>query len=126
MIHFILLINKIMKRCKACGNKVTPFLSLGKMPLANNFLIEKEILNEKKYDLTVGFCNHCFLVQLMKIVSPEDLFRDYIYFSSTSSTILNHNKSTSKYLMDRLALSNKSLVLEIASNDGALLQFFKE
>ena len=110
--------------CRLCKNKVTPFFSLGKMPLVNSFLKAKDISKEKKYDLTVGFCRKCFLVQLISIVSPEDLYRHYLYFSSTSSSFLKHCDEISSHLAKKLKLTSKNLVVEIASNDGALLSSF--
>jgi len=96
------------------------------MPLVNSFLTKSDFLREKKYDLSVGFCPKCFLVQLTKSINPKKLFSDYIYFSSNSKTIIDHNKKTTEYLTEKLKLNKKSLVLEIASNDGAFLQFFKQ
>ena len=115
-----------MTQCRNCGSDVTQFFSLGDMPLVNSFLQESELQTEKKFDLSVGFCKKCFLVQLMQTVDPEELFRNYIYFSSTSKTILEHNERESKYLAERLGLTADSLVLETASNDGALLQYFQK
>src|SRR5439155_842839 len=92
----------------------------------NNFLKTANFEDEKKYELAVAFCKKCYLVQLTKTVSPDDLFRDYIYFSSTSSSFLEHNKRAADYLSKRLKLDKKSLVVEVASNDGAMLQFFKK
>ena len=94
--------------------------------MVNFFLKKEEISNEEKFDLTVGFCPKCYLVQLTNTVSPEKLFRNYIYFSSTSTSFLEHCKKTAEYLTKRLNLDSQNLVLEIASNDGAQLQFFKE
>jgi SAM-dependent methyltransferase len=112
--------------CRVCNSQIIKFFSLGEMPLVNSFLKEEEIPSEEKFDLSVGFCPNCYLVQLMKTVSPEKLFRNYIYLSSTSKTILEHNKRTVDYLKERLNLTSRSLALEIASNDGAFLQYFKE
>jgi SAM-dependent methyltransferase len=96
------------------------------MPFVNSFLKKEEIPNEENFDLSIGFCPKCYLVQLIKTVSPEKLFRNYIYFSSTSKSFLEHCKEIAQYLVKRLNLDSDSLVLEIASNDGAQLQFFKE
>jgi SAM-dependent methyltransferase len=112
--------------CRACNIPIIEFFSLGKIPLVNAFLKEDEIPLEKKYNLSVGFCSNCYLVQLMKTVSPEELFRNYVYFSSTSSSFLEHCKITADYLTKRLNLDKQSLVLEIASNDGSQLQYFKQ
>lgn len=112
--------------CRVCNTPIVNFFSLGKIPLVNSFLEKKEIVSEKKFDLSVGFCSKCFLVQLINIVPPEELFKNYVYFSSTSKSFLEHCKETADYLSERLNLNFNSLVLEIASNDGAQLQYFKE
>ncbi len=112
--------------CRVCHTPIIKFFSLGEMPLVNSFLRKEQIPYEKKFDLSVGFCPKCFLVQLINTVSPEELFRNYIYFSSTSTLFLEYCKKTADYLTKRLNLNSKSLVLEIASNDGAQLQYFKK
>jgi SAM-dependent methyltransferase len=111
--------------CRACHAPIIKFFSLGQMPLVNLFLNKEEIANEKKFDLSVGFCSKCYLVQLINVVAPEKLFSDYIYFSSTSKFFLEHCEETAEQLTKKLKLNSKSLVLEIASNDGAQLQSFK-
>ncbi|HEY4519564.1 MAG TPA: class I SAM-dependent methyltransferase [Candidatus Paceibacterota bacterium] len=114
-------------KCRACNTPHKPFFSLGKMPLVNSFLKdEKDFIHEQRHDLTVAFCPTCYLVQLTETISPETLFRDYIYFSSTSTSFLEHNRRAVEYLTERFHLTRESLVVEIASNDGAFLQFFKE
>jgi SAM-dependent methyltransferase len=113
-------------KCRVCSSKTIKFFSLGQMPLVNSFLKEEEITSEEKFELSVSFCPECFLVQLMENVPPERLFRDYIYFSSTSKSFLEHCKENAQKLTQRLGLNSQSLVLEIASNDGAQLQYFKE
>jgi SAM-dependent methyltransferase len=112
--------------CRVCDHKIIEFFSLGKMPLVNSFLTKEEIASEEKYDLSVGFCQNCCLVQLIDTVPPEKLFRNYVYFSSTSTSFLEHCRKMAENLAEKLKLDNQSLVLEIASNDGAQLQFFKE
>jgi SAM-dependent methyltransferase len=96
------------------------------MPPINSFLKKEDIINEKKYNLSVGFCPRCFLVQLIDTIPPEDLFRDYVYFSSVSKSFLQHCEEIADDLTKKLNLDKDSLVLEIASNDGAQLQYFKE
>jgi len=112
--------------CRVCKSEIIKFFSLGEMPLVNSFLKEEQIPEEKKYDLSVGFCPNCFLVQLISTVSPEELFKNYIYFSSTSKSFLEYCEKTADYLTKKLNLNSNSLVLEIASNDGAQLQYFKK
>ena len=113
-------------KCRACNKDIVPFFSLGKMPLVNSFLKKKQLPREKKYNLSLSFCPSCYLVQLNKTVPPEELFRNYIYFSSTSSKFLEHCRKTANYLTRRFRLHSSSLVLEVASNDGAQLQYFKK
>lgn len=112
--------------CRNCKTEIIEFLSLGQMPAINFFLKKEEIAKEKKYNLRVGFCPKCFLVQLIDIIPPEKLFRNYVYFSSLSNHFLNHCKEVADDLAKKLNLNKKSLVIEIASNDGAQLQYFKE
>ncbi|MBI1866267.1 MAG: methyltransferase domain-containing protein [Candidatus Staskawiczbacteria bacterium] len=113
--------------CRSCETELVEFFSLGQIPSLNLFLKkEEDFASEKKYNLSVGFCPKCFLVQIIDIISPEDLFRDYIYFSSVSKYFLEHCKENADYLAKKLNLDKESLVLEIASNDGSQLQCFKE
>ena len=113
-------------QCRSCQTQTIKFLSLGDMPLVNLFLSSKQLDSEKKYELTLAYCPKCHLVQLAKNVSPEILFKDYIYFSSVSKTILEHAQNTASTFIKRFKLDNNSLVFEIASNDGYLLQYFQE
>ena len=113
-------------KCKSCDSKIIRFFSLGKMPLVNSFMKKEQIPNEEKFDLSIGFCPKCYLVQLINIVTPKKLFLDYIYFSSTSKLFLNHCHDLANELTKRLSLNSNSLVLEIASNDGTQLQCFKD
>lgn len=112
--------------CRNCGIPITGFFSLGDMPLVNSFLREGDLDWENKYDLSVGFCQKCYLVQLINSIPPKELFEDYIYFSSTSKFFVEHCKKTAEHLARKLSLSSGSLVLEIASNDGVQLQAFKD
>jgi len=113
-------------KCRACNSTTIKFLSLGQMPLVNSFLKREDVSNEKKFDLSISFCPVCYLVQLVNTVPPNKLFRKYIYFSSTSKFFLKHCQDTATQLTKKLNLNSESLVLEIASNDGAQLQFFKK
>lgn len=112
--------------CRVCKTSLKPFFSLGKMPLVNSFLKKTDLGKEEKFDLTVGFCVKCYMVQLMQTVPPTKLFSDYVYFSSTSKSFVQYCKKTAAYLKKRFKLNSKSIVLEVASNDGVLLQFLKE
>ena len=114
--------------CRICGStQLTPFLTLGPTPLANSFLKSpEEFALEKSYPLDVYFCQNCSLVQLLDVIDPEVLFRDYIYVTGTSSTMAEHNRNYARQVVDRLNLTKESLVVEIASNDGSLLHCFRE
>ena len=101
-------------------------LSLGRTPLANALLTEEQLSDpEATYPLELVFCSECSLVQITETVSPEKLFREYVYFSSFSDTMLEHADNLSSALIGSKHLDATSLVLEVASNDGYLLQFYK-
>jgi len=112
--------------CRICGSPdLKLILPLGKMPLANSLLTREQLHEpEAVYPLDVVFCCRCTLVQLMETVSPEKLFREYLYFSSFSDTMLQHSEQLVRGLIALRNLDDKSLVVEIASNDGYLLQYY--
>ena len=112
--------------CRFCGRPLTrTFADLGMSPLANSYL-KPEQLNqvERFYPLHALVCEGCFLVQLQEFESPEAIFGDYAYFSSFSDSFLQHAKTYVQMAIDRFQLGSKSQVVEIASNDGYLLQYF--
>ena len=113
--------------CRACGaGELRLFLSLGQMPLANSFLRSAdEFEDESFFPLDLYFCQTCSLVQLLDVIDPEILFRNYIYVTGTSDTIEAHNVQYADSVVDLLALSANDLVVEIASNDGSLLKCFQ-
>ena len=116
-------------KCRFCGKEnIFKFLDLGKMPLANNFLTEKELesFDEPRYPLDLFFCDNCCLVQIGYVVPPEILFNKYIYFSTTSELLHRHAYSLATNFKERFGLNEKSIILEIASNDGTVLQYFKK
>jgi len=118
-----------MECCRSCGRRLpSPFLDLGNSPLSNAFLSEKDLHKpEVYYPLEIYYCPHCHLVQLDEFETPEHIFStDYAYFSSYSSSWLAHCKSYVDMMVERFGLNKKSLVMEIASNDGYLLQYFKK
>jgi len=116
------------KTCRFCDTQLEDvFIDLGMSPLANSFLKnENEFNDEKFFPLIVFVCNKCLLVQLQEFESPEKIFGDYAYFSSFSDTWLKHSEEYSELMIERYGLTQDSLVIEIASNDGYLLQFFKK
>lgn len=115
--------------CRFCGNKLTyEFIDLTNSPPSNSFLefgqlIEPEIF----YPLKLYLCEKCFLVQLDEFKKAEEIFsKDYIYYSSFSKSWLEHSKGYAEMILERFNINHESLVVEIASNDGYLLQYFKE
>lgn len=103
------------------------FLDLGMQPLANAFLrADTETAAEPRYPLALHGCDTCGLVQLVDVIDPEVLFRNYIYVTGTSETIAAHNRSYARTVVDLLQLGPGSLVVEAASNDGSLLTCFRD
>ena len=113
--------------CRGCNqDNLKHFLTLGPTPLANSFLKRKEEYDdEASYPLDVYFCETCSLVQLLDVIDPSVLFRDYIYVTGTSDTIAEHNKNYAATVVDYLKLSSDSQIMEVASNDGSLLKCFQ-
>ncbi len=112
--------------CRFCGSILShTFVDLGMSPLCESY-VKPEQLNQMEafYPLHVYVCEHCFLVQLQEYVSPDQIFSDYAYFSSYSDTWLQHAKSYTEKMVERFKLHGQSQVVEIASNDGYLLQYF--
>ena len=115
-------------KCRGCNNTLSlTFLNLGLSPIANNLLDLAELkLEETFYPLHARTCSNCALVQLPEIASREDLFRgDYVYYSSYSTSWLIHSEEYAKKMVSKLDLGPTDLVLEVASNDGYLLQYFQ-
>lgn len=112
--------------CRCCENDgLQTVLSLGKLPLANALLQEQDLAKaEKTYPLDLAFCSNCTLLQITETVDPKVLFGEYLYFSSFSETMLKHAEELAAMLIEKQRLSNNSLVVEVASNDGYLLQYF--
>ena len=112
--------------CRSCGSSLShPFLDLGVSPLANSFVKASALgLPDTFYPLKAYVCPRCFLVQVEEIVSPSAIFSDYAYFSSFSDSWVDHAKAYVEMAIQRLCLNGSSRVIEIASNDGYLLQFF--
>ena len=114
--------------CRSCGStQLSIFLSLGDLPLSDGFLEARQLVdNEPRYPLDVAFCATCSLVQILETVPPEELFgADYPYFSSFTDTLLRHSEANVKERIAERKLGSGSLVVELASNDGYLLQYYK-
>lgn len=113
--------------CRACGEKnIVNFLDLGFAPPSNAYIESEDIKNpEIYYPLKVNICPKCFLAQTEDFTNPQDLFTpNYAYFSSTSQTQLKHAENYVNKIIDFLDLSERSFVVEVASNDGYLLKNF--
>jgi SAM-dependent methyltransferase len=112
--------------CRSCAHEsLELILSLGNIPLANALLREEDLGKpEERFPLDLAFCPGCSLVQILETVSPEKLFREYLYFSSFSETMLRHSQEHVERLIREQRLGSESLAVEIASNDGYLLQYF--
>jgi SAM-dependent methyltransferase len=112
--------------CRFCGEPLSQqFADLGMSPLSNSFLRPEDLAKEEHlYPLTAYVCGNCFLVQLPQVEMPEAIFTDYIYFSSFSDSWLAHARDYCTEMTERFALGPSSQVIEIASNDGYLLQYF--
>ena len=117
------------QRCRTCGSsKLAVFLDLGFTPPADQFKRKDQLKEEEVYyPLEVCICEECSLVQLNYVVSPEVLYRnDYPYESSTTKTGRKHWETFAERTVSRFNLINSDLVVDIGSNVGILLEFFKE
>ena len=114
--------------CRFCGSALHhTFTDLGMSPPCESNLSADQLNQmEAFYPLHVFVCEHCFLVQLEEYISPEHIFTEYAYFSSYSDSWLAHAKAYTELMVKRFQLGPGSLVVELASNDGYLLQYFVE
>ena len=115
------------RACLGCAAALgDPFLDLGSQPFANALLRPEDATRpEPRFPLAVTYCARCHLVQLTETAPPEALFGEYLYFSSYSDHFLAHARAMAEALVTRFALGSRHRVLEIASNDGYLLQFLQ-
>lgn len=122
--------------CRIChSTHLQKFLSLGEMPLSNEFLKKEQLGTEQKYPLNVYFCAKCSLVQLGYIVLKEELFSEYAYFTGANKPLIKHFKGLAQDVKMHfginpkrhfgLEIGKKTLVVDIGSNDGTLLQCFQ-
>ena len=117
-----------MNTCRYCQTELKhTFVDLGISPLANSFLSKKDLQKmEPFYPLHTYICANCFLVQLNQFETPSNIFRDYAYFSSYSESWLRHAQQYVEMATKTFELTTDSQVIEIASNDGYLLQYFQD
>jgi SAM-dependent methyltransferase len=121
-------INGKPARCRFCGTPLRfTFVDLGMSPLCESY-VSPGALNQMEpfYPLHVYVCQECFLVQLEEYVAPEEIFNEYAYFSSYADSWLAHSKAYTDMAAKRFQLDGRSFVVELASNDGYLLQYFVE
>jgi hypothetical protein len=117
----------LLHECRLCGAPLTrTFVDLGMSPLCESYVSDAKLDDaEVFYPLHVRLCEACLLVQLPAYVSGEHIFSDYAYFSSYSDSWVAHAKRYAEAMIGRLDLTSGSLVTEVASNDGYLLQHFQ-
>ncbi len=114
--------------CRSCGaSDLEPILSLGDTPLANALLSAKQLRDpEPVFPLDLVLCTRCSLVQITTTVPAEQLFGEYLYFSSFSDTMLRHAQTLVQRVVAERKLGTANRVVEIASNDGYLLQYYQK
>jgi SAM-dependent methyltransferase len=113
--------------CRFCGGTLTDFLDLGMSPPCESFLAPEQLnAAEPFYPLNARICASCLLVQLQDYIAPEQIFTEYAYFSSFSNAWLDHARAYVETMSAKLGLGPAHRVIEIASNDGYLLQFFAQ
>lgn len=116
-----------MPKCRICGTDYEPFISYGEQPIANGFLTEDQIKKEYFFELKVGFCPKCTMVQIVDQPDREMMFNEnYAFFSGTSKFMTQHFKEFAQHVMDDYIKSEDPFVVEIGSNDGIMLQNFAQ
>jgi 2-polyprenyl-3-methyl-5-hydroxy-6-metoxy-1,4-benzoquinol methylase len=118
----------ISPTCRFCGTNLQHiFCDLGMSPISNAYLKPEQLqLMEPFYPLCAYVCQSCYLVQLQAFQSPQSIFGDYAYFSSYSDSWLEHASAYTDYMVKRFGFNSSHSVVEIASNDGYLLQYFRK
>ena len=113
--------------CLICQARIAPFMAFGKMPIANGFLTPEEFVGEYFFNLEVGFCPTCRMVQLTELVERDRMFHEhYAFFSSTSARMAAHFRAFADTVMRDCPAQRDPLVVEIGSNDGIMLQHFAQ
>ncbi|MFC1623847.1 methyltransferase domain-containing protein [Candidatus Omnitrophota bacterium] len=116
-----------MPECLICKTWYEPFVSFGKMPIANGFLSPEQFSEEYFFELKAGFCSNCNMVQLVEQPDRERMFhQDYAFFSSTSARMGLHFKEFADSVIKSYLKDADPFVLEIGSNDGIMLEHFKK
>jgi methylation protein EvaC len=115
-------------KCRICEDLIEPFMSFGKMPIANGFLTPRDIPREYFFELAPAFCASCSMFQIMEQPAPEKMFHEsYAFFSSTSRYMQIHFERFANMVIDQvLRHRNDPFVVELGSNDGIMLRHFKD
>lgn len=114
-----------MPLCRICQTQYEPFISFGKMPIANGFLTQEQFSDEYFFDLKTGFCPQCHMVQIVKQPDRTKMFHEnYAFYSSTSIRMASHFKQFAESVLEDYLKSPDPFVVEIGSNDGIILQHF--
>ncbi len=116
----------VINKCRCCGSdQIRQFFDLGDQPFANALLDQKDFSSEKKYPLSLSYCEKCSLVQLDYTADPEELFSNYFWVTGTSETAKKYAEKFCLEALSRIEVKEDAYVLEIASNDGTFLKSFK-
>ena len=116
-----------MKACLICSSPIAPFMSFGKMPIANGFIKKEEFATEYFFELAIAFCEKCGMVQLLEQPERGKMFNEnYAFFSGTSGAMAVHFKEFAEHVMKDYIQNHDPFVVEIGSNDGIMMQCFKE
>ena len=114
--------------CRSCGYRdLVAVLTLGRTPLTNALIAADQLAKpEPTYPLDLVWCSNCSLVQITETVPPEQLFGNYLYLSSFSDSMLSHASQLASRMIEERQLNAESMVVELGSNDGYLLQYYLE
>lgn len=114
-----------MSNCLICRSPIQPFISFGRMPIANGFLSREEFATEYFFELQVGFCGHCGMVQLLEQPTREQMFNEnYAFYSGTSEGMKIHFKAFADHVIQDYLKTDDPFVVEVGSNDGIMMQHF--
>ncbi|MEQ9209429.1 MAG: methyltransferase domain-containing protein, partial [Pseudomonadales bacterium] len=112
-----------MASCRICDSKFERFISFGNTPIANGFLLEKDFPKEYFFELATGFCQNCYMVQLIEQPQREQMFHEeYAFFSSLSEGMRNHFRGFAEKLKNEFLNKDDPFAVEIGSNDGIMLK----
>ena len=116
---------KKINECRLCrSKKLSIVLPLNKSPLCDAYLKNKK--KQQFYDLKLCLCNSCKFVQIDTVVDPKIIYRDYIYVTTSSFGLVSHFEDYTKNICKVLNFRNKKFIIDIGSNDGTLLSYFKK